>query len=253
VRTLVALLVLSGVLMSACGGGGEPLVELPGSGTSIAMARADWDTGYFQAAVYRALLEELGYEVSDPSEAEMAPDQFYPALAVGEFDFWANGWFPVHDTFLTVEVDGAPVSDGVVVVGNSVPAGGLQGFLIDAATASEFGIKRLDDIGNDAATAAIFDRDGDGVADLVGCNEGWGCHEVIEATLAANGWEDTISQESGDYNELWDDTVARYEAGQPILAYTWSPSAYIVELVAGKDVVWVSLESPLPATPSSYP
>ena len=41
--------------------------SMPGAGVSVRMARANWSTGYFQAEVYRALLEELGYEVSDPS------------------------------------------------------------------------------------------------------------------------------------------------------------------------------------------
>ena len=42
-------------------------VSMPGAGVSVRTARANWSTGYFQAEVYRALLEELGYEVSDPS------------------------------------------------------------------------------------------------------------------------------------------------------------------------------------------
>ena len=62
-------------------------VSMPGAGVTVRMARANWSTGYFQAEVYRALLEELGYEVSDPSQAEITPDIFYVALAGGDFDF----------------------------------------------------------------------------------------------------------------------------------------------------------------------
>ncbi len=232
-------MVALGLIVAACGGETEELVERPGEGTTVSMARANWDTGYFQAEVYRQLLGELGYDVTDPTDAEMAPDAFYPLLGSGEFDFWVNGWFPIHDIFI---LDAAAVS----IVGNEIPAGGLQGFFIDKATAGELDIKRLDDIANDPALAQVFDLDGDGRADLMGCNEGWGCHDIINRTIEANGWGDTIQQVSSDYNQLWDETVARFQAGEPVLAYTWSPSAYIAELIFGDDIVWMSLDQPLP-------
>ncbi|MCZ6461341.1 MAG: hypothetical protein O6705_03790 [Actinobacteria bacterium] len=40
--------------------------------------------------------------------------------------------------------------------------------------------------------------------------------------------------------------MARFQAGEPVLAYTWSPSAYIAELIFGDDIVWMRLEQPLP-------
>ena len=89
-------------------------VSMPGAGLSIRMARANWSTGYFQAEVYRALLEELGYEVSDPSQAELGPDIFYVGLAGGDFDFWVNSWFPNHYNFLSGEL-----ADGSLVTANN--------------------------------------------------------------------------------------------------------------------------------------
>ena len=38
----------------------------PGDGVEVTMGRANWSTGYFQAELYRQLLTELGYNVSDP-------------------------------------------------------------------------------------------------------------------------------------------------------------------------------------------
>ena len=137
------------------------------------MARANWDTGYFQAAVYRALLEELGCEVSDPADDELAPDEFYPRLAMQDFDFWPNGWFPLHDANLAESQDGVRIGDVVTALGDAIPAGGLQGFLVDKATAEEYDIERLDAIAASDELVALFDRDGNGLADLVGCNEGW--------------------------------------------------------------------------------
>ena len=221
-------------------------VSMPGAGLSIRMARANWSTGYFQAEVYRALLEELGYEVSDPSQAELGPDIFYVGLAGGDFDFWVNSWFPNHYNFLSGELaDGSLVSNHTTVVGEEMHAGGLQGFMVDKATAEANGIVDLSDIGDNPAVAALFDTDGNGKADLFGCNDGWGCQIVINETIALNGWEDTIEQISADYSALWLDVLARHDRGEPILTYTWTPSAYITQLVAGQDVIWVSVPNPI--------
>ena len=78
----------------------------PGAGVRVTAARANWDTGYFEAEVVAALLRELGYDVSSPAAREMSPDIFYPAVASHLVDFWANGWFPLHDAKLKTAVDG---------------------------------------------------------------------------------------------------------------------------------------------------
>ena len=72
-------------------------VEQVGEGTTVNMARANWSTGYMQAAIYEQLLEELGYEVTDPAQNELDPATFFPAAATGDVDFWVNTWTPVHD------------------------------------------------------------------------------------------------------------------------------------------------------------
>ncbi len=61
---------------------------------TVRMARPTWDTGWFQAEIYRQLLVELGYDVTGP--VTMDNDEFYRAVAAGEVDFWASGWFPLH-------------------------------------------------------------------------------------------------------------------------------------------------------------
>jgi glycine betaine/proline transport system substrate-binding protein len=43
------------------------------------------------------------------------------------------------------------------------------------------------------------------------------------------------------------DTVARYQRGEPILFYTWTPNWTVNELVPGEDVVWLEVpEANLP-------
>ena len=90
---------------------------------TIKMAKANWDTGYFQAEIYKMALEELGYKVAKPQAIK--PSVFYVAAAQGDIDLWVNGWFSTHDTYIK-EAKGK-----VKPVGYVMKNGGLQGYLID--------------------------------------------------------------------------------------------------------------------------
>ena len=45
---------------------GSEALSLPGAGVRVGMALAGWPSGFFQAALYRAWLQELGYEAGKP-------------------------------------------------------------------------------------------------------------------------------------------------------------------------------------------
>ena len=225
---LAALLVVPLAARTAWGSEDEPVVR---------MARATWDTGWFQAEVYGLLLERLGYRVEGP--VTMGNAEFYAAVAPGEVDLWANGWFPLHGSLIE---ESAPVE----VVGTAVDDGALQGYFVDAATAEAHGITSLGDLA-DPAVAALFDHDGDGRADLVGCEVGWSCALTIDHHLQAYGLLDTVEHVQGDYSPLIGETIARYRAGQPVLYYTWTPNWTVGEMVPGRDAVW--LEVPFPSLP----
>ena len=203
----------------------------------VRLARATWDTGWFQAEVYRLLLERLGYRVDGP--VTMGNAEFYEAVAAGEVDLWANGWFPLHNSFIKESVP-------VEVVGTAVDDGALQGYFVDAATAEAHGITNLGDLA-DPAVAARFDHDGDGRADLVGCEVGWSCALTIDHHLEAYGLTGTVEHVQGEYSPLIAETIARYRAGQPVLYYTWTPNWTVGELTPGSKVVW--LETPFPSLP----
>ena len=221
--------------------------DQPGSGVEVTAARANWSTGFFQAAIYSELLGELGYDVADESDNELGPDIFYPALAQGEYDYWANGWFPIHEPDLETELpDGSVVSDKVTQVGFEVEAGALQGYLIDKATAEENGIETLAQIVEDPELSSLFDTDGDGVADLAGCNEGWGCADNINQTIELNGWQDSLTHVQGEYSLLFTDVLSRYGQGEPVLYYTWTPNFTVAQLEPGTDVVWLGLGAEAP-------
>jgi ABC-type proline/glycine betaine transport system substrate-binding protein/ABC-type amino acid transport substrate-binding protein len=207
---------------------------------TLSIARATWDTGWFQTEIFIHLFEQLGYEVGYPETMDNL--SFYLAAAKGEVDLWVNGWFPSHNVFLKQE----GVRGRVTPVGFEVVDGALQGYLVDRATAERIGMKGLADLRN-PAVAALFDRDGDGKADLIGCNTGWGCERVIEHHLGVYDLRATVEHVQGDYSPLMDETARRYREGNPVLFYTWTPNWTVGELVPGKDVVW--MEVPYPSLP----
>ena len=84
-------------------------------------------------------------------------------------------------------------------------------------------------------------RDGNGKADLAGCNPGWGCEKVIEHHLDAYKLRDTVEHKQGQYSAIIANTIARYNEGKPILYYTWTPYWVSGVLVPGKDVVWMQV------------
>ena len=223
----------------------EPEVMLPGEGETINMARADWSTGYFQAQVYKQMLEELGYEVTEPSERELGPSLAYLAMAQGDVDFWANSWYPGHNSWWEPEMpDGSQVGDHLEKVGAVFLGGGLQGLLITKSVADEYGITHLDQLNDDPEINALFDTDGDGVAEIYGCQESWTCDDILNSQIAFSGWEN-VEQTIAGYDAMWAEATAKVNAGEPAVAYTWTPSAYITQLRPGDNVYWLAVEDVL--------
>lgn len=214
--------------------------ESPSNADTVKMARATWDTGWFQAEIYKQLLEALGYRVEGPST--MNNWGFYKAVANGSMDLWVNGWLPGHNAFLEQE----SIRANVEVIGYAVRSGALQGYLVDEKTAHDYGIKKLTDL-KDPAIAKLFDHNGNGKADLIGCNIGWGCELVIEHQLDAYELKESVEHVQGDYSPLMAETIDRYHQGQSVLFYTWTPNWTVGALKPGKDVRW--LEVPFASLP----
>jgi len=236
-RASIAVVVLV-ALMLAIPGGAAAAQGASGDEPAVRMARPTWDTGWFQAEVYKLLLERLGYRVDGP--VTMSNPEFYESVASGEVDLWVSGWFPLHDSLVSS-------AESVEVVGTQVDDGALQGYFVDAATAEAHGITNLGDLA-DPTVAALFDRNGDGRADLVGCEVGWSCAATIDHHLSAYGLTDTVEHVQGDYSPLITETIAEHRAGRPVLYYTWTPNWTIGEMVPGRDAVW--LEVPFPSLPA---
>lgn len=225
---------------------GETGAELPGAGSAITMAKADWSTEDPNAYVIRALLAELGYEVSDPKDVELGPANAYIAMAQGDADFWINSWYPGHRSWLENELPGgATVGDNLSVVGEMMMAGGLQGYLVTKSFAEEFGITSLDEFDANPEAIAAYDATdpvpGNGIADIYGCQESYTCDDIIESQIAFSGWEN-IQQVIAGYDAMFAEAVTKADAGEPAIIYTWTPSAYITQLRPGDNVVWLTVD-----------
>jgi len=225
---------------------GEAMAEeMPGEGVSVTMAKADWATEDPNAYVARALLVELGYEVSDPADLELGPSNAYIAMAQGDADFWINSWYPGHRSWLENELpDESLVGDHLTVVGEMMLAGGLQGYLITKSFAEEFGITSLDDFNSNPDAIAAYDaqdpKPDNGVADIYGCQESWTCDDIITAQIAFSGWEN-IQQTIAGYDAMVAEAVTKADAGEPMIIYTWTPSAYITQLRPSDNVLWLEV------------
>lgn len=214
--------------------------ERPGDGRSVQPMTSGIAEEIFQHEILFEGLRALGYEVRDPLEGEYAV--MHVALGQGDADFTGVHWDLLHAEFF--ERSGG--EDALVKLGTFVDTV-LQGYLIDKATADEHGITNLEQL-RDPEIARLFDADGDGLADLTGCNPGWGCELVIEHHLPEYGLVETVRHNQGSYFALMADTIARHEAGQPILYYTWTPLWVSGVLVSGRDVEW--LEVPYTSLPN---
>ena len=91
-----------------------------------------------------------------------------------------------------------------------------QGYLIDKATADKYGITNIGQL-REPRLAKLFDNDGDGKADMAGCNPGWGCEGMIEHHMDAYTLRPTVKHVQGSYAALMADTIGRFKRGAPIL------------------------------------
>ncbi|NNA91685.1 glycine betaine/L-proline ABC transporter substrate-binding protein ProX [Pseudomonas gessardii] len=213
--------------------GASATVDKPGEGVKITPAFPTVDEERFRGEVALAGLRELGYKVQKPKETEYAT--MVLAVGFGDADFTVNAWDKLHAAFYQK----AGGDENMVKVGNVLP-GVLQGYLIDKKTADQYNIKYITDM-KKPEIAKLFDTDGDGKADMTGCNPGWGCELVIAHQMKAYDLEKSIHVNQGSYFALMADTITRFKEGKPVFYYTWIPQWVAGVMVEGRDVVWLQV------------
>jgi glycine betaine/proline transport system substrate-binding protein len=124
-------------------------------------------------------------------------------------------------------------------------AGGLQGYLISKDFADEYGVTSLDQLNDNAEALAAYDAQdpvpNNGIADIYGCQESYTCDDIIQSQIAFSGWEN-IQQVIAGYDAMVAEAVTKANAGDPMVIYTWTPSAYITQLIPGQNVYWLTVD-----------
>lgn len=206
---------------------------LPGTGISVQPLQSSIAEETFQTLLVSRALARLGYTVQPIKEVE------YPtahvAIANGDATFMADHWDPLHADFYKNAGGDAKLSRT-----GQYATGAAQGYLIDKKTADKYKITSLDQLAK-PEIAKLFDTNGDGTADMTGCNPGWGCEAVIEHQLDAYKLRDHVTHVQGSYAALMADTITRFKAGEPILYYTWTPYWVSGVLRPGREVVWLQV------------
>ncbi|GAA3968014.1 glycine betaine/L-proline ABC transporter substrate-binding protein ProX [Allohahella marinimesophila] len=232
--TIAGIVLAGGVAFSA------QAEEMPGKGVSVQAIQSPIAEETFQTMLLNQALKDLGYEVKPIQEVDYSAG--YTSVANGDATYMAVNWYPLHETMYK----NAGGDDKFYRKGKYID-GAAQGYLIDKKTAEKHGITNIGQF-TDPKIAKIFDTDGDGKADLTGCQAGWGCEGVIEHQLDAFKLRDSVEHRQGAYAAIISDTIQRYKDGDPIFYYTWTPYWVSGILVPGKDVVW--LEVPFSSNPN---
>ena len=206
---------------------------LPGKGITVLPVKSALAEENFQTLLVMKALEQLGYTVKPWEELDYP--LIHVAVANGDATFMANHWNPHHAEFYKQAGGDARLSRKGVYA-----AGAAQGYMIDKKTAEAHKITHLDQL-KAPKLAALFDIDGDGKANLIGPNAGWGGEAVVAHQIKAFGLENTVSYTQGNYPALIADTLARFKAGKPVLYYAWTPYWLSNVLRPGQEVVWLQV------------
>jgi len=217
------------------------LAGLPGAGVKVRSGGSGSSHGIFVTEIIKIGLEKLGYQ-TEPVKS-LSISVIHTAVSNGDLDLYGTHWERLHHTFFENNGGDRKLQRVGVLVENA-----LQGYLIDKKTADQYNISNLEQL-KDPEIAKLFDSDGDGKANLIGCNPGWGCELAIEHHLDAYGLRDRVEHEQGEYEALLIDTMARYRQGKPILYYSYTPHWLGIVLEPGKEAIW--LEVPFTSLPKA--
>ena len=209
------------------------------SQVTLRTAHSTWIEEHFQTEIVKIGLEKLGYEVETPKEIEYPP--IYISVANGDLDYSVVYYNPGHEAFFN-NAGGEAKLEGV----GMLTPDGIQGYQIDKKTADKYNITNLEQF-QDPEIAKLFDSDGDGKANLVGCNAGWACELNIDHHLEAYGLKDTVEHDRGKYTPLLANSITRYKQGESVMFYAYNPHWIGAVLKPEQDVVW--LEVPFTSLP----
>ncbi len=209
--------------------------------TKIRAAHSNWVEEHFQTEIVNIGLEKLGYQIEKPKEIDYPA--IYLSVANGDLDYSIINYEKAHQKYFN-NAGGEKKLERVGVLTPNV----VQGYQIDKKTADKYKITNLGQL-KDPKIAQLFDSDGNGKANLIGCNPGWFCERIIDHQIKAYGLEDTVEHNRGQYIILLGDVITRYQQGKSVLYYAFNPHWVSTILKPDRDIIW--LEVPFTSLPES--
>lgn len=196
--TLVtAMMVIAGLILSACAGGGAGT----GDGKKITIGYITWDEDIAVTFLWKALLEERGYEVDAP-QVDVAP--VFAGVADGNLDLFFDVWMPsTHHDYME------DFGDDVDIIGTWFDQADLGWAVPDYVD-----VHSMDEL---ADSADLFD------SRIVGIEPGAGLMRVsMENAMPGyglDGWDLVEASTPAMLAEL-DRAI---DAEEPILVTLWRP------------------------------
>jgi glycine betaine/proline transport system substrate-binding protein len=206
------------------------MAQLPGEGRTIRPARASWDTFWFGGFVIETAMKRLGYKIADWKT--LSGPAMYQAIAQGDVDLTPDTVMPFSEPSFE------KFAKDILNIGPIVDPGSVNGYIIDKASSEKYDIRYISDL-LDPAKAKVFDSDGDGKADMVGPNAGWGSEKTVLDDFKRLRLDKTVKLVQGEYNILVADAVSRFKAGKPVLIFAWYPNTATVKIRPGREAVWL--------------
>jgi len=210
--------------------------------TKVRAAHSNWVEEHFQTEIVNIGLEKLGYQIEKPKEIDYPA--IYLSVANGDLDYSVIGAEKAHQGYFN-SAGGEKKLERVGVLTPNV----IQGYQIDKKTADKYKITNIGQL-KDPKIAQLFDSDGNGKANLVGCNPGWFCERIIDRHIKAYGLENTVENKRGQYIILLADVISRYQQGKSVLYYAYNPHWVSTVLKPDRDIIW--LEVPFTSLPESH-
>jgi glycine betaine/proline transport system substrate-binding protein len=199
----------------------------------------DWLTIYVPKILME---EELGYKTEI---AELTVPAIWTALAAGETDIWTDSWQPNQKDL--AEKYAAETEEMNMIYGRGDDA--LQGWLVPKWVSEQYGITKVSDLDN-PEIAKLFDSDGDGIGDLLGCDAAWKCAQIMDEQLAAYGLDSLYEQKYGAEALMVAAIEGALKKNEPVLFYLYTPHPFFVRYPVGESVVW--LDDPKDFWPVAY-
>ncbi len=216
----LSLLLVTGLAITGCA---EEQEKHAIFGTST------WSGDWFPPYPIKILLEEeFGYTTEF---VQMAVPAIWGAISTGDAHIWASSWQPNQEK---LKEEYADTTEQLGLLYGDC----LQGWMVPKGVAEEYGLSKIEDL-KDPELAKLFDVDGDGVGDLMGCDSSWACAEINDEELAAYGLDELYEQKYGSESMMIAAIEGRLKKDQPVLFYIYTPHPFFVRYPIGEDVVWL--------------